>query len=106
MTAKKMTKIDFITVGIVAICISALIYMVQQYVILPTPTNEFCWYEIKYLHVSGKELVKKAYCDCNGFHHWHEGSRYKIEMEVPFVNGESVKIQGATDILSVQKIKE
>lgn len=103
---RTMTKTDLTTVVTVAIIISALIYLIWQYVILPMPTDKFCWYEIKYMHMSGKELVKKAYCDCDGFHHWYESSQYKIEMAIPFVNGESVKIQGATDILSVQKLKE
>ncbi len=106
MRANKITTADLIIIVMVGMCISASIYVVYQYAILPEPKNDFCWYEIKYLHVSGQERTKKAYCDCQGFHHWYEGSKYKIEMEIPFANGESVKIQGATDILSVQKLKE
>jgi hypothetical protein len=106
MKKREITATDFGVILAVAISLSALIYLCWQYILLPVPKNEFCWYEIKYIHVSGQELTKKAYCDCDGFHHWHEGSKYKIEMEIPFVNGESVKIQGATDILSVQKVKE
>ena len=106
MRIQEMTKVDFMTVGIVGIILSASIWLFWQYVLLPTPSDEHCWYEIKYLHVSGQDRIKKVYCDCDGFNHWHQGSKYKIEMEVPFANGKSVKIQGATDILSVQKIEE
>lgn len=106
MNPKPLTKIDLITIAIVAVCISALIWMVYKYALMPEPSTEQCWYEVKYIHVSGRELTKKVYATCEGFHHWYESDKYKIEMSIPFVDGYTVSIQGATDILSVAKIKD
>lgn len=106
MDKKKFTVADAFTIGIVALCIVALIWIVREYALLPEPTKEQCWYEIKYLHVSGREITKRVYMTCEGFYHWHFSERYKVPaMVVPFSDGNSVIIQGATDILSVAKIK-
>ena len=76
------------------------------YVAIPEQPKESCWYEIKYLHVSGREITKRVYATCGGFHHWYGRERYKIfAMVLPFSDSTSIKIQGATDILSDQKIK-
>lgn len=57
--------------------------------------------------MSGREITKRVYATCDGFHHWHWSERYKIPaMVLPFSDGTSITIQGATDILEVAKIKD
>ena len=108
MDKRKITKLESVIIGIVAICIVALIYIIKSYVALPEPPEEYCVYEIKYLHMSGREITKRVYMTCEGFYPWLEDpQRYKVPtMILPFSDGTKVTIQGATDILSVAKIKE
>ena len=101
-----MDNTEIATIGIVAICIAAFIYLVNAYIQTPPANPDQCWYEVKYIHISGRELTKKVYATCEGFHHWYESDKYKIEMSIPFVDGYTVSIQGATDIISVAKQKE
>ena len=91
-----------------AIVIAAVIYGVKSYVALPEPPKDQCWYEIKYLHMSGREITKRVYMTCQGFYPWFgDSQRYKVPtMVIPFSDGNEVLIQGATDILSVAKIKD
>lgn len=105
MDKPKMTKLDATIIAIVAICIVALIYVVKSYTALPEPPKDSCWYEIKYLHMSGREITKRVYMTCEGFQHWYASPR-SMEMVLPFSDGTKVTIQGATDILSVAKIKD
>ena len=101
---KKITKLDLIVITAVVICISSFIYIVSAYTQMQPENTDQCWYEIEYLHMSGKVETTKEYCTCQGFHHWYDGNKYKIEMTIPFSDGRNVHIQGATDILSVKKI--
>ncbi len=79
-----------------------------KYKSIPEPTKDMCTYEIKYLHVSGREITKRVYMTCQGFYPWYEDpQRYKVPtMVLPFSDGNEVLIQGATDIMSVAKIKD
>jgi hypothetical protein len=108
MNKRKITALDAATIGIVAVCFSCLIWIVKSYAELPTPPKDQCWYEVKYLHVSGREITKRVYMTCEGFHSWHASPRrYKVPtMILPFSDGNKVLIQGATDILSVAKMKD
>ena len=99
---KKITKYDIAVILIVAFCISCAIYFIWED--FNNPQDEYCWYQIEYLHMSGKVETTKEYCTCQGFHHWYDGNDYKIEMTIPFADGHNVRIQGATDIFSVKKI--
>jgi hypothetical protein len=58
--------------------------------------------------MSGREITKRVYMTCEGFRHWHTDSEYyKVPtMVLPFSDGNQIVIQGATDILSVTKIKD
>ncbi len=58
--------------------------------------------------MSGREVTKRVYMTCQGFYPWHEDpQRYKVPtMVLPFSDGNKVLIQGATDIMSVAKIKD
>ena len=78
-----------------------------KYKSIPEPPKHMCTYEIKYLHVSGREITKRVYMTCQGFYHWYEDpQRYKVPtMVLPSSDGTEVLIQGATDIFSVAKIK-
>ena len=91
-----------IGVTLIVVGISAA---VLEYKAIPEPPKNQCLYEIKYLHMSGREITKRVYMTCDGFHHWYE-SMSKIAMTIPFSDGNSITIQGATDILSVEKIKD
>lgn len=108
MSKREFTRLDFFTIAVVAICISALIWGVKSYIEIPESPKDQCWYEIKYLHMSGREITKRVYMTCEGFHHWHTDSEYyKVPtMVLPFSDGNQIVIQGATDILSVAKIKD
>lgn len=108
MDKRKITKLDAVIIAIVAACIVVLIYVVKSYASPPEPPKEHCRYEIKYLHMSGREITKRVYMTCQGFHPWFEDpQRYKVPtMILPFSDGSEVLIQGATDILSVEKIKD
>jgi len=107
MDKRKITALDAAIIIVVAACISCLIWIVGSYTEPPKPPENQCWYEIKYLHVSGREITKRVYMTCEGFHHWYtDPQRYKVPaMVLPFSDGNEVLIQGATDILSVAKIK-
>lgn len=107
MNSQRITKLDAIIIAIVAVCILALVFLVKSYIATPeTPKNQ-CWYEIKYLHVSGREITKRVYMTCEGFNHWHMSQLCKVPaMVVPFSDGNKVLIQGATDILSVAKVED
>lgn len=107
MDKAKITKLEAMVIGIVTGFIVALVFLVKSYVYTPEPPKDQCWYEIKYLHVSGREITKRVYMTCEGFQHWHMSERYKVPaMVLPFSDGNEVLIQGATDIMSVEKIKE
>ena len=58
--------------------------------------------------MSGREITKWVYMTCQGFYPWFgDPQQYKVPtMVLPFSDGTKVEIQGATDILSVAKIKE
>lgn len=57
--------------------------------------------------MSGREVTKRVNATCEGFYPWHWSERYKIPATIlPFSDGTSITIQGATDILSVAKIKD
>lgn len=88
--------------------ISALIWIIKSYTSLPEPPKDQCVYEVKYLHVSGREITKRVYMTCEGFYPWYaDPQRYKVPaMVLPFSDGNQVLIQGATDIFSVAKINE
>ena len=105
MDRRKITTLDAIIIAIVAVCIVALVFLVKSYIAIPKSPKNSCWYEIKYLHMSGREITKRVYMTCEGFQHWHE-SMSKIAMTIQFSDGNSITIQGATDILSVAKIKD
>ena len=92
----------------VALVIAGVIWGVKSYITIPEPPKDSCWYEIKYLHVSGWEITKRVYMTCQGFYPWFEDpQRYKVPtMVLPFSDGNEVLIQGATDIMSVAKIKD
>jgi len=106
MSNRRITAIDAWFICIVAICISCLIWIVKSYVEPPQSPVDKCWYEIKYLHVSGREITKRVFMTCEGFHHWYMSERYKVPaMVLPFPDGSEVTIQGATDILSVVKFE-
>lgn len=107
MSKREFTRLDFFTIAVVAICISALIWGVKSYIEIPESPKDQCWYEIKYLHMSGREITKRVYMTCEGFHHWYTDSEYyKVPtMVLPFSDGNEVLIQGATDIFSVAKIE-
>lgn len=80
---------------------------ILKYAALPEPPKNQCWYEIKYLHMSSREVTKRVNATCEGFYPWHWSERYKIPATIlPFSDGTSITIQGATDILSVAKITE
>jgi hypothetical protein len=105
MDKRKITALDAAIILVVAVCISCLIWIVKSYTALPESPKAQCWYEIKYLHVSGREITKRVYMTCEGFHHWYMSERYKVPaMVLPFSDGNRVLIQGATDIMSVAKI--
>lgn len=98
---------DAVIILCVALMISALIWIVKSYTALPEPPKDQCWYEVKYLHVSGREITKRVYVTCEGFNHWYMSERYKVPvMVLPFSDGSQVLIQGATDILSIEKINQ
>lgn len=59
-------KKDLVIIVIVAIMISVVISTVIDY--SKIPDEEYCWYDVKYLHVSGREITKPIYCSCRGFH--------------------------------------
>jgi hypothetical protein len=102
MSNRKITTLDAAIILVVAVCISCLIWIVKSSIAIPEPPKNQCWYEIKYLHMSGHEVTKRVYMTCEGFHHWHMSERYKVPaMVLPFSDGNQVLIQGATDILSV-----
>jgi len=105
---RKITPLDAVIILCVALMISALIWIVKSYTALPEPPKNQCWYEVKYLHVSGREITKRVYMTCQGFYPWFEDPQlYKVPtMVLPFSDGNEVIIQGATDILSVAKIKD
>ena len=107
MDKRKITTIDAWFICIVAICLSCLVWIVKSYTALPEPPKDQCWYEIKYLHVSGRDIVKRVYMTCEGFYPWYaDPQRYKVPaMVLPFSDGNKVSIQGATDILSVVKFE-
>lgn len=91
----------------VALVISGIIWGVKSYVAIPEPPKDSCWYEIKYLHVSGREITKRVYMTCEGFRRWHWSERYNVPaFLIMFSDGNEVIIQGATDIISVAKIKD
>jgi len=100
--------LEFTVILCVAAVISGIIWGVKSYITIPEPPKDSCWYEIKYLHVSGREITKRVYMTCQGFYPWYEDpQRYKVPtMVLPFSDGNEVLIQGATDILSVAKIKD
>ncbi len=107
MSKRKLTTLDAVTIGIVAIAISGLIWLCKDYFVQPAQSKDQCWYEIKYLHVSGREITKRVYMTCEGFRRWHWSERYNVPaFLIMFSDGNEVIIQGATDILSVAKIKE
>jgi hypothetical protein len=108
MSKREFTRLDFFTIVVVAICISALIWGVKSYIEISESPKDQCWYEIKYLHVSGREITKRVYMTCEGFYPWYaDPQRYKVPaMVLPFSDGNQIVIQGATDILSVAKIKD
>jgi hypothetical protein len=88
----------------VALMIGGCAELVRQYALLPEPTTEYCWYEVKYLHVSGKEITKPIMMDCNGFTEWVPGYSAEVPyMRILFNKSEPVEIYGATDILSIAK---
>lgn len=108
MSKQKITPLDAVIILCVALMISALIWIAKSYTTLPEPPKDQCWYEVKYLHVSGKEITKRVYMTCEGFYPWYaDPKRYKVTaMVLPFSDGNEVLIQGATDIMSVAKIKD
>jgi len=104
-----MDKMKQLSIFIAALIVSvALAYLFCTYTALPEPPKEHCVYEIKYLHMSGREITKRVYMTCQGFYPWFEDPQlYKVPtMVLPFSDGNEVIIQGATDILSVAKIKD
>jgi hypothetical protein len=108
MDKQKITALDAVIILVVAVCISCFIWIVMSYTALPEPPKDQCWYEIKYLHVSGREITKQVRMTCDGFYPWYaDPQRYKVPvMVLPFSDGNEVLIQGATDIMSVAKIKD
>lgn len=108
MDKRKMTELDFAVIIVVALSIVYLIFLIKSQLALPEPPKDQCWYEIKYLHMSGREVTKRVYMTCQGFYPWFENpQRYKVPtMILPFSDGNEVLIQGATDILSVAKIND
>lgn len=108
MDKRKITELDFAIIIVVALSIVSFGFLVKSQVVTPEPPKEHCVYEIKYLHMSGREVTKRVYMTCQGFHPWFEDpQRYKVPtMILPFSDGNEVLIQGATDIFSVAKIKD
>ncbi len=107
MDSYKLIKITVSILSVALICFG--IYRIcYLYTKLPEPPKDYCTYEIKYLHVSGLEITKRVYMTCEGFYVWFEDpQRYKVPtMVLPFSDGTEVLIQGATDIMSVEKIKD
>lgn len=103
----KLIKITVSILSVALICFG--IYRIcYLYTKLSEPPKEHCVYEIKYLHVSGREITKRVTATCEGFYRWFEDpQRYKVPtMVIPFSGGNKVLIQGATDILSVAKIND
>lgn len=101
-------KGDWLIITFVSILICWAGYMILTDRLNTEPPKEHCTYEIKYLHMSGREVTKRVYMTCQGFHPWFEDpQRYKVPtMILPFSDGNEVLIQGATDIFSVAKIKD
>ena len=99
---KKITKHDIAVIFFVAFCISSAIYFVWKD--FNKPQDEYCWYQIEYLHMSGKVETTKEYCTCQGFYPWYDGNKYKIEMTIPFAHGHAEQIQGATDTVRAKTI--
>ncbi|NBW09821.1 MAG: hypothetical protein EBR82_17530 [Caulobacteraceae bacterium] len=63
-----------------------------------------CWYEVKYLHLSGQEKVKKVYMDCRGFRGWKPGYGAEVPYMIIELKESEVELYGATDILSIKKL--
>lgn len=106
MKKREITTADFGVILAVAISLSAFIYLCWSYLLLPNTSTEHCLYLVRYLHVSGREIDKKVSADCEGFQYGFVSDKHKIEMGIVFHSGYTLKIQGATDILSVQKLTE
>jgi hypothetical protein len=99
-----MSNSKQISVAFVALIVSiAFAWIICSYVAIPEPPIDKCWYEIKYLHISGREITKRVFMTCEGFYHWEQSPR-NMSMVLPFPDGSKVTIQGATDILSVVKL--
>lgn len=65
-----------------------------------------CWYEVKYLHLSGQEKVKKIYMDCRGFRGWKPGYGANVPYMIIELKESEQRLYGATDILSIKKIQQ
>lgn len=115
----KISKTDIISIAIVAIVLSAAIYLMVQYVLLPSPDqyillpspdqNEECaWYDITYLHISGQQLTKRAYLSKEGIRiriGLCDGKYVAYDASSSSTICGSVVIWGATDILKYAQIE-
>jgi len=87
---------------LVAIILGSIFYMGYEYTQIEP--EEHCEYEVIYLHTSGRTLTKDVYCPCSGFYHWSTEIRDGGYISrIPFSNGYTEDIIGATDIFSVRK---